>query len=96
MLLLSPFIPVLGPLIAGLVAGLITGGGMWNSGKAGLLTGIIGAVILLIAVVVLWTLFLGDIGFIRGLVVGILAVIVALIVFGILRFIGGLLGGLIR
>ena len=96
MLLLSPFIPVLGPLITGLVAGLITGGGIWNAGKAGLLAGIIGAVILLIAVVVLGTLFLGAIGFIGGLAVGVLAIIAALIIFGILGFIGDCWAGLSR
>ena len=46
------FVPVIGPLVAGLVAGLIAGGGVWNGGKAGFLSGLLGAVILSVLAII--------------------------------------------
>jgi len=89
------FVPVIGPLVAGLVAGLIAGGGAWNGGKAGFLSGLLGAVILSGLAIVGSTFLLGIFGLVAGLGIAVTLIILALY-HAVLGFIGGFLGSLLR
>jgi len=89
------FAPVIGPLVAGLIAGLIAGGGVWNGGKAGFLSGLLGAVILSVMAIIGSTFLLGIFGLVAGL--GIAGALIILALYhAVLGLIGGVVGGLLR
>lgn len=89
------FAPVIGPLVAGLIAGLIAGGGVWNGGKAGFFSGLLGAVILSAMAIIGSTFLLGIFGLVAGL--GIAAALIILALYhAVLGLIGGVVGGLLR
>jgi hypothetical protein len=92
MLILTPLLPVLGPLIGGFVAGLIAKGGFWYGGKAGFVAGIFGVIVVVILLLIGSTLLLGVFGFLTSLGIG-LVLIVAGLYFALLGFLGGVIGG---
>ena len=91
-LILSPFLPVLGPLIGGFVAGIMARGGFWNGAKAGAVAGMFGALVVSIALILGGTLLLGGLGFLASLGIGILLLAASLYT-AILGFLGGGIGG---
>jgi hypothetical protein len=88
-------IPVINPLVGGLVAGLIVRKGLLNGGRAGLVSGIAGGLIVSLD-------YLLGTGFLHAATIpvtaltGSLFIIVSIIYFAILAFIGGAIGGLVR
>jgi hypothetical protein len=95
MVLLS-FLPLVGPLIGGFVAGLIARGGVWNGAKAGFGSGIIGAVlaavILIIGISVLGGIFDRTLAEILGWAgTGLILVAIGLY-YALLGLVGGAVG----
>ncbi len=85
------FAPVIGPLVAGLIAGLIAGGGIWNGGKAGFMSGLLGAIILSVLAILGSTFLLGIFGLVAGLGIAVTLIVLALY-HAVLGMIGGCIG----
>ncbi|MDI6718683.1 MAG: DUF5518 domain-containing protein [Methanomicrobiales archaeon] len=96
MIIVDLFVPVAGPFVGGFAAGYIARGGPWNAGIAGLVSGILGGIIVVLLVLVGSTVLLGGVGFFTALFVGILLMVVLFLVHGILAFIGGAIAGALR
>jgi hypothetical protein len=92
---LLDLLPLFSPFLGGLVAGLIAGRAILNGGKAGIATGVLGAIVISLD-------FLIRTGYLQGLTVAFrsvnadLFIIVAILYFAILAFIGGSIGGYLR
>lgn len=95
-LVLGLILPVLGPIVGGFVAGWIVGGGVWNAGKAGLLAGILGAIVMAVLILLGATFLLGALGFITGLGTSLVIIVAAFVYQGVLSWVGGLIAGAIR
>jgi hypothetical protein len=89
------WIPIIGSFIAGLVAGLIARGGVGRGATARFLTGISGALIIAVMLMVLGTAFLGGLGFLVGFGLSIVVILLSL-VGAILALMGGAISGAIR
>jgi hypothetical protein len=85
-------LPVLGPRIGGLIAGLIARGGFGGGATAGCVSGIFGAMIVSVILVVGGTLCFGIPGFFTALGVSFI-IVIATLYFGILGAVGGAFGG---
>jgi len=89
------FVPFVGPFIGGLAAGLIGRKSLLDGGRAGLVSGIAGGLIVSLD-------YLLDTGLLRGATLpvataaGSIFVITSILYFAILAFIGGAIGGLAR
>jgi hypothetical protein len=92
MLILSPFLPVLGPLVGGFVAGLLAKKGFWNGGKAGFIAGLFGAIVVAVILLIGGTFLLGFLGFLATLGIGVVLILAGLY-YAILGLIGGAAGG---
>ena len=88
-------VPLVGPFVAGIVAGIVAGKNLLNGAKAGMIAGLIGAVLVAFDV-------FANIPFIRMSVPqftdigGVFFLVIALFYFSILGFIGGAIGGMVR
>jgi hypothetical protein len=88
-------IPVPGPFFGGIVAGYLAGKDFLNGGKAGLISGIFGAIAVSIDLMLNTRYLMTAIPSFSQLA-GVLFLIVAIIYFPVLAFIGGALGGLLK
>jgi hypothetical protein len=93
MLILS-VLPLPGPLIGGFVAGFLFKEGIMGGAKVGLATGIFGAIVISVLLVLFGTLFLGAIGLLAGLA-GTLALVALALYNGLFALVGGAIGGLV-
>ncbi len=96
MIVVDLFVPVVGPLVGGFVAGYIARGGPWNAAIAGLISGVLGGIIVVLIALVGGTALLGGLGFFTALFVGLMLMVVLFLAHGILGFIGGGIAGTLR
>jgi hypothetical protein len=93
MLILS-ILPLPGPLIGGFIAGFLFKEGIMGGVKVGLVSGVFGAIVISILLLLFGTMFFGIIGFFGACLAGVALVALALYN-GIFALVGGALGGLI-
>jgi hypothetical protein len=94
-IIIDLLVPFMGPFIGGFVAGYIAKGDLLNAGKAGLLAGI------LAAIVVSGVVFAGKVshpvaGYIPSVGTGLLLYIVISLYLAVFAFLGGAIAGAVR
>jgi len=88
-------VPLAGPFVGGIIAGLVAGKNFLNGAKAGIVAGLLGAVLVALDII-------SNVPFIRismpqfSELGGVLFLVLAFFYFPILGFIGGSIGGMLR
>lgn len=91
-----PYATLLSPLAGGFLAGILLGEGGGEGAKVGFISGIFGALLLSVIILITGTALFGAIGAVIGALIDLVIIIFATFAFGILGLIGGGIGGLFR